>query len=220
MDARIYRAKRKDNGDWVEGYYAKGAYYLDDKPMHVIFPQDLVFYPHGEVTEYYEIIPETLGKLIEHPCYDSYCENKRIFQNDIVAVWRYRHADVDYSEPDTTALVVDEWSLCEDGLGRWFPQDSTRIRVIGNAYDNPGLLRQREINRFVNGIHECPDDYAERHHKLMNSGVDGAHACCYLCNFPNDYICYQWDGGCSRLAECQTFHWNELSEKYAGDKKD
>lgn len=217
MDTRIYRAKRKDNSEWVDGYYAKLKHYLSDDTVHIIIPVDSQLFPHGEISYFEEIIPETLGRLIDHPCYDSYFENEQIFQNDIIAVWSSRHSDVDHTRPDTTALVVDEHSICEHGLGRWFPQDTTRVKVIGNAYDNPELLQPQEMNFFVNGMHDCPEDYTERHSKLMNKGVHGAHACCYICNFPNDYICYQWNGGCSKLAECQKFHWDDLSEKHAGD---
>lgn len=36
--------------------------------------------------------------------------------------------------------------------------------------------------------------------------VTEGHACCYLCNFGDEYICYEHDGGCNRVEECQSIH--------------
>ena len=50
----LFRAKRIDNGEWVEGYYQK-RYDLLDNEEHLIFHADSY-----NVWEYAEIIPETL----------------------------------------------------------------------------------------------------------------------------------------------------------------
>lgn len=180
--------------------------YLTDEYVHVIFPTDTTRYPHGEFDEHYEIIPETVGRLLTYACYDGYHEVERLFQNDIIAVWN-RHADVDNEKPHHIALVCDEHSVTEDGLGRWFPQDTTRIRIIGNAYDNPELLKGHDLNHFVNKLNDYPgdtDEYIKRHSYLSEKyGIHGAHACCYMCNFENDYICHRFNGGCERIDVCR-----------------
>ena len=202
----VFRAKRKDNDEWIEGYYANLGQWLDDSDVHIIIPFGTTLFPHCEIGGFEEIIPETLCRLLEHPCYDAFYDNVRIFQNDIVAIWE-RHADIDKSDPIGVALVVDECTISEDGSGRWFPQDTIRVKVIGNAYDNPELLTGHTMNRFINGLNDYPDDYCKRHPKLIKEcGVHGAHACCYLCNFESDYICHQYNGGCPRIEECRWIH--------------
>ena len=56
----LFRAKRADNGEWVEGCFAKGKWYLDEKEKYTILQIDLCFYPHCEISEWIEIDPETL----------------------------------------------------------------------------------------------------------------------------------------------------------------
>lgn len=216
MVSILYRAKRKDNGEWIEGYYAKAKDYLSDEDIHVIFPVDVTRFPHGEFSDHEEIIPETLGRLIGHACYDGYHEVERMFQNDIVAVWG-RRDDVEHAEPRDIALVTDEHSMTIAGGGRWFPQDTTRIRIRGNAYDNPELLHGHDMNHFINGLHEypgSPEEYLRRHQFLTDKyGIHGAQACCYMCNFENDYICHQYNGGCKRIDVCRKIRDDEESKK-------
>ena len=206
METILYRAKRKDNGEWIEGYYAKAKWYLDDSEIHVIFPTDLTLYPHSEFSYFEEIIPETLGRLLSYACYDGYQECERLFQNDIIGVWD-RRADVDNTPPRDIALVTDEHCITIAGSGRWFPQDTTRIRILGNAYDNPELLHGHDMNHFINGLNEyhgTADEYIEKHRYLTDKyNIHGAQACCYMCNFENDYICHQYNGGCKRIDVCR-----------------
>lgn len=222
MGTILYRAKRKDNGEWIEGYYAKTKDYLTEKDIHVIFPEGVVRYPHGEFDEHYEIIPETLCRLLErHPCWDSDHSGIRFFQNDIVAVYPRYNTE---GEPLNIALVVDEHSLGERDGYRWFPQDTTSVRIIGNAYDNPELLKDHLMRRFINGLGDyCGEDYIERHRYLTSTyDIHGAHAGCYLCNFENDYICNQYNGGCPRRDVCERIRNEEAIKKCtdAGDVKD
>lgn len=203
----VYRAKRKDSGEWVEGYYAKAKDWLSGENVHVIFPLNLELYPNSEFSSYEEIIPETLGRLLEHPCYDSDYADTRFFQGDIIAVWRNRHADIEHEKPDATALVLDEHSISENGLGRWFPQDTTRVRIIGNAYDNPELLDWRDLQYVIDSVRDIMDDYLEHRQRLIDTyDIHGAQAGCYICNFENEYFCHQYNGGCSRLAICKHIH--------------
>lgn len=153
MKEILFKAKQKDNEKWIEGYYAKAKDYLTDEDVHVIFPVDLTLLPHSEFSSYVEIIPETLCRLIEHPCYDGNCTDQRFFEGDIIEVYkRHRNLGLPH-EPDMFAIVVNESCITENGLGRWFPQDTTQVKVVGNIWDNPELVGEKYANlyRYYNG---------------------------------------------------------------------
>lgn len=59
MDRYLYKAKRLDNGEWVQGYYVKG---LDvyDKEVHLIFEPNTMFYSSGETDGWYKVDPTTI----------------------------------------------------------------------------------------------------------------------------------------------------------------
>ena len=214
MQQTWYRAKRKDNLEWIEGYYVKAADYLRGDDIHVIFPSDTTMYPYSEFCGWEEIIPETLCRLLRYACYDSDDECGKIFQGDIVAIWRSK-SDVNREPPIGTAVVIDENSVSdtERGLGRWFPQDTVRVRVIGNAYDNPELMEGYCLSHFVTSLREYPGDHEEysKQHRYLSEkyGIHGAHACCYMCNFENDYICHVFNGGCEQIDVCRKIREGE-----------
>lgn len=55
----LFRGKRVDNGEWVEGYCAKG---LDmyAKEIHIIFELATIFYSRGETDGFVEVDPSTI----------------------------------------------------------------------------------------------------------------------------------------------------------------
>ena len=139
----LFRAKRVDDGSWIEGYYAKVKDYLSEDYVHVIFPVDTMLFPHGEFSGAEEIIPETVCRLLDHPCYDSAYTDQIFFEGDIIEVYQIRHVDIETLKPDAIAIVVHENCITVDGKGRWFPQDTTQVKVIGNVYDNPELVGEK-----------------------------------------------------------------------------
>lgn len=157
MKEILFRGKTK-LGKWVYGSLILANDYcciLEDETK--VHPMD---YPYldgdmgtidGKATP---VIPETVSRLIEHPCYDSACTNKRFFEGDILAVYRNRHSDVERDKPDAFAIVVDESSISENGLGLWFPQDTTLVKIIGNVWDTPELVGEKysEQYKFYHGF--------------------------------------------------------------------
>lgn len=118
----LFKAKRKDNGKWIEGYYQK-RYDLLGNEEHLIFHTDSY-----NVWEYAEIDPETVCQ------FTGLCDKngKKIWENDIL---RFTQQDetkigvIKYNAPIFTYFGLMRWSLYKD-------------EVIGNIFDNPELLQE------------------------------------------------------------------------------
>jgi len=146
----ICRAKRKDNGDWVEGYYFP---YQD---MHFMFTTEAKNSEHFYLMDYaIEVDPKTVGR---HTGLTDK-NGKKIFEGDMVT---YPDGDGGYEYCDiTTNIGVVTWatdSACfyaTNANTSEFPDTwdcITEIEVIGNIYDTPEILegdtgKEEEIKR-------------------------------------------------------------------------
>ena len=134
----LFKAKRKDNGKWVEGYYQK-RYDLLGNEEHLIFHADSY-----TVWEYAEIDPETLCQFTGR-C-DRY--GNKIWENDILKTWDDQYAQVkfglyntcfessDYNQGFYVAFPEDSYYRQE--LGYWCKESYVR----GNIFDNKELLQE------------------------------------------------------------------------------
>ena len=135
----IFRGKRKDNGEWVEGYY--GEYYNGKKNISCIS------IPSKEAVSgslCYDIIPETVGQ------YTGLTDKNgtKIFEGDILS----GHLDELFPEDESRYPVVWHdygWHIkCGnkslDTLEQWWV--AKFLEVIGNIHDNPELLERGAKN--------------------------------------------------------------------------
>lgn len=132
----LFKAKRIDNGEWVEGYYQK-RFDLDGSEQHLIF-----WSKSYTVWEYAEIDPDTLCQYTGLTDKDG----KKIWENDIlrghgndddlakVVFGEFNVIDVETHEKvdrvigwHTKVIETDVLSKCE-------------YEVVKNAFDNPELL--------------------------------------------------------------------------------
>lgn len=136
----LFRAKRIDNGEWVEGYFVKGKWYLDEKEKYAILPIDLCFYPHCEINEWIEIDPETLCQ------YTGLTDKNgnRIWENDIVSFIDMTSTESGYCERNCIGRVA--WDIEEacfyvtDRLSSESWEVLQDCYAVGNIFDNPELM--------------------------------------------------------------------------------
>ena len=145
----LFRAKRKDNGEWVEGYYCKTRIGNDEKPSDVIFVPFKV--SRNEEWGWMKVDPDTICR------YTGFTDKngKEIWENDIV---RYTF---DYPSETATENGLKErissvfwsewrgsWSVYADerkGKGMnndlfKYARNGNTVEIIGNIFDNPELL--------------------------------------------------------------------------------
>lgn len=119
----LFRGKRKDNGEWIEGSL------LCDSKQNEIY---IVANYNDKVARVQEVIPETVGQYT-----GLNAKGKKIFEGDILDVM---HQGVFECRWDSGNF---EFSLSNSkesfGIAYVSPND---IFVIGNIHDNPELLER------------------------------------------------------------------------------
>ena len=134
----LFKAKRLDNGEWVEGYYCKWKQIrrticvAEEKIVDCI----IVWMSDGSML--YEIDPDTICQ------YTGLTDKngKRIWENDILK------ANLDESYPEDITYIKILWNECRfctnenystdiNALEKW---DAEHFQVCGNIFDNADLL--------------------------------------------------------------------------------
>lgn len=124
----LYRGKRKDNDEWVYGYYCRFGWTGMEK--------DVIIPSHASALYGIDVTPETVGQ------YTGLKDKNgaKIFEGDILEcqIWFecgcYPHSEISYREvtmPDIYMVNIDH-----------------NIEVVGNKFDNPELSKQKNSDRI------------------------------------------------------------------------
>ena len=134
-DRYIYKAKRTDNGEWVQGYL---VYDNRDKLYRIIM--DIQYSTGTCITT--DNAPRVDSSTICQCTGLKDKNGKLIWENEIikckfgiaVAVW-------DKSEWRIKCVKDNIW---RKDLHYWVVEDNQRTEVVGNIFDNPELLESEE----------------------------------------------------------------------------
>ena len=124
----LFRGKRTDNGEWVEGYYYKAKYCRTDDELC-----DYITVPHpkeyNEPSSHYIVNPETVGQYTGLK--DK--NDTKIFEGDIVKrAWHDKMCIYQIVYDNGLASFIGQAGI----KFTTFDYDSTEFEVIGNIYDN------------------------------------------------------------------------------------
>ena len=138
----LFKAKRLEDGEWVEGYYFKSFDICSEKEQHWITENHCYFFSNYEgFSDPYEIDPNTL-------CQFTGLTDKngnKIWENDIVDV-----SDCWWTVNNVTRHLV-QWNETLTGFSPYVDYDSDcciyyhseSSKVIGNKFDNFKLLEKQ-----------------------------------------------------------------------------
>lgn len=142
----LFKAKRIDNGEWVDGYLFDNGFDGDEKKYFIggliIEKYNGTACDEWDITgiDFYEIDPETLCQ------FTGLCDKngKKIWENDIMM------AHLDESYPEDATYVAVEWNVAgwvthEAGsTDREYLDefDLEHFEVVGNIFDNKELLQE------------------------------------------------------------------------------
>lgn len=128
----LFRGKREDNGDWVEGYYVLNVY-LPGTIEEKICPTIQPFGRQGHA-----VLPDTVGQYIGKDDKNG----AKIYEGDILeGAWGDRL--VVYYDSCYLAFRVKNSSGQERDISYY---DNGKLVVVGNIYDNPELLKEGNKN--------------------------------------------------------------------------
>ena len=121
----LFRGKRADNGEWIEGCF------LDKNNIGI-------FYDDTEESDcavhIFSVLLETVGQ------YTGLTDNngRKISEGDIV---NYISSDV-IGNPKTGTIIVDDMTDYDTMI---YLNHSGEVEVIGNIHDNPELLENSSL---------------------------------------------------------------------------
>lgn len=133
----LFKAKRIDNGEWVEGYYLRDQYHIGGK--------DIIFYRKD--SDRFTVYTNRID--IETLCqFTGLCDKNgnKIWENDIVLVI-YENRYYEKKKLSTGKIVFTRGAWYIGGKVRnelyTIDEDAIfQVEIVGNIFDNPELLQE------------------------------------------------------------------------------
>lgn len=131
MREYLFRGKRKDNGEWVEGDLRHGGYYLNDPDVYICirFADTMMNYP---------VDPETVGQYT-----GLNVRGEKVFEGDILKITdKYGISVVYIVEFYMGAFALKQMAVEYRVQFVDFHLRYYDFEILGNIHDNPELLKE------------------------------------------------------------------------------
>lgn len=124
----LFRGKRTDNGEWVQGYPCRYGWTGKEK--------DYIIPDYASALYTIEIDPETIGQYTGL----TDMNGNKIFEGDIV--WNSYNEDYGKVEwdNDTARFIITCSTFTVNFNSVW----SEELEIVGNVYDNPEMIEKIE----------------------------------------------------------------------------
>ena len=139
----LFRGKRVDNGEWVNGYFIKANHHWHEHGVHEDWIAVDTIQNGGwcNVRCKYAVIPETIGQ------YAGLTDKNgtKIFEGDIITAEIYeREYEDEYLSNTPIQVTYCSGYFYPFHLEGCWRSGVSNITVIGNTYDNPELLKESD----------------------------------------------------------------------------
>ena len=137
----LFKAKRIDNGKWVEGYYAErnGKTFIG---IDISIYGDIFEVFCTPVIRWFEVDPKTL------------CQFTGLYDKNGNKIWKNNICDRKEKYPEVVKMTNGDWTLDYSyAIGRdygdgycnlgFYVNERKCVEVIGNIFDNPELLQEK-----------------------------------------------------------------------------
>lgn len=131
----LFRGKRLNNGEWVEGFYNHlpcGRFGADEHMIQTVLE-------NGKIGMLYDIDPSTVGQYTGMKDKNG----ERIFEGDVAKVLQCKDKDIAYVGFENGAFMLypRTCNIYERTLWEYWYNDWD-VEIIGNIHDNPELLEK------------------------------------------------------------------------------
>ena len=135
----LFRGKRADNGEWVEGDVLQTRYHSGHIEYQIM--------PQTPVSSAVPVLPETVGQ------YTGLTDRngKRIFEGDICKFKRFNDVHIGKVVFNVTTASFIMWyqpivgAYGEKATQKMLLSVCDNIEVVGNIHDNPELMEEEDV---------------------------------------------------------------------------
>ena len=134
----LFRGKRTDSGEWIEGDVLQTRYHGGHIEYQIM--------PQTPVSSAYPVLPETIGQ------YTGLTDKngKKIFEGDICKFKRFNDVHIGKVVFNVTTTSFIMWyqpivgAYGEKATQKMLLSACDNIEIIGNIHDNPELMEQED----------------------------------------------------------------------------